>query len=160
MVTTPPLVGFVSIYDYLTDGDMDIQEEAGKDKGADFCRGAPINLKSTGKLDFDKEIFYGGEGYGFRYDAIERIVTGVLEVTEEDLADIYEYYYKHKDNGSSKDYLCFRKGAGDFYDGFFNKSGGNREYCEGFLTFVNDNWTHTRSNLYEIMFVFEEVLSG
>ena len=160
MVTTPPLVGYVSVYDYLTDGDMDAQEEDGKTIGTDFFRGAPINLKSTGKLDFDKELFYGGEGYGFRYDSIERIVTAVFKCDENEMKNIYKYKYKHKDNGSSKDYLCFRKAAGDFYDGFFNKSGTEREYCEGFLTFVNDNWTPSESNLYEVMIIFEEVLSG
>jgi len=159
-MATPPKIGYVSVYDYLTDGDMDNQEESGKDKGADFFRGEPINFKSVGPLDFDKELFYGGEGYGFRYDSIERIVTCVLKVNEEDLNDLFEYYYKHKDNGSSKDYLCWRKGSHDFYDGFKNKSGGSREYCEGFLTFVNDNWTKSDHFWYEVMIVFEEVLSG
>ena len=160
MVTIAPFIGYVSIYDYLTDGDMDIQEESGKTIGTDFLRGAPLNLKSTGKLDFDKELFYGGEGYGFRYDSIERIVTCVLKCTELEMSNIYKYYYLHKDNGTDKDYLCFRKGAGDFYDGFHNKSGTAREYCEGFLTFVNDNWTHTESTLYDVLLIFEEVLSG
>lgn len=160
MVTTPPLVGYVSVYDYLTDGDMDIQEESGKSIGDDFFRGEPINLKSVGPLDFDKELFYGGEGYGIRYDSIERIVTCVLKCTETEMKKIWKYYYKHKDNGSKKDYLCFRKAAGDFYDGFFNKSGTERQYCEGFLTFVNDNWSKSDGFLYEIMIVFEEVLSG
>ena len=160
MVTTAPSIGYISVYDYLTDGDMDIQEESGKDIGIDFFRGAPINLKSTGKLDFDKELFYGGEGYGFRYNSIERIVSCVLKCTELEMSNIFKYYYRHKDNGNDKDYLCFRKAAGDFYDGFFNKSGGNREYCEGFLTFVNDNWTPTDGGLYEVMIQFEEVLSG
>ena len=160
MVTTAPSIGYISVYDYLTDGDMDIQEESGKDIGTDFFRGAPINLKSVGKLDFEKELFYGGEGFGMRYDSINRIVNAVLKVTEAELAAIYKYYYLHKDNGTDKDYLCFRKGAGDFYDGFHNKSGGAREYCEGFLTSVNDNWTHSESSLYEVLITFEEVLSG
>ena len=159
MVTTPPTVGYVYIFDYLTDGDMDLQELNGKTAGDDYLVGAPIAYRSSGPLDFQKELFYGGEGYGVRYDAINRVVTANVKVTKAQHEDIWQYYYKHKDNTTDKDYFCFMRGANDFYP-FFNKSGTKREYCEGFLTNVQDMWAEMENNIYTVMLTFEEVLSG
>ena len=46
------------------------------------------------------------------------------------------------------------------YYPFFNASGDKREYCEGFLTNVVDVWTPSEQFFYEVMLIFEEVLSG
>ena len=157
--TTPMVDMYFYIFDYLTDGDMDNQELNGKVAGDDYLVGVVPNYRSAGPLDFDKELFYGGEGFGMRYDSIERILTVNLKVTAAEHEDVWQYYYKHKDNKTSKDYASWRKATTNYYP-FFNKSGTKREYCEGFLSNVVDTWSDSDPFFYDVLLIFEEVLSG
>jgi len=159
MVTTGMSNGHAYIFDYLTDGDMDLQELDGKTAGDDYLVGAIPNWRSSGPLDFEKELFYGGGGYGMRYDASERVCMVNLKCTKAQHEDVWQYYYKHKDNKTSKDYFSWRWASTSYYP-FFNKSGTKREYCEGFLTNVIDTWFDSENNLFEMLLQYEEVLSG
>lgn len=108
-----------------------------------------------------KELFYGGQGYGIRYDSIERTLSITVKCTKAEHEDVWQYYYKHKDNTTSKDYLwiVFNNTTPVYYP-FFNASGTKRQYCEGFLTNVQDSWMDMENNLYTVILSFEEVLSG
>lgn len=162
VATTPISEGYVCISDYSTDDTIPNQELNGKTAGDDYLLGAMLGLNSQGKLDFEKELFYGGEGYGIRYDSINRIVTiSLSKLTRAEHEDIWQYYYKHKDNKTSKDYLwiVFDNTTPIYYP-FFNKSGTKRQYCEGFLTNVRDTWIDTENLIYGCILTFEEVLSG
>ena len=157
MVTTPMSDGYFYIFDYATDtADFDNQELNGKTVGVDYLTAAPKDYTSPGKLDIEIERFYGGEGYGMRYDMIERVVTAELKCTATERDNIWKYYYKHKDNDTDEEYLSWRRASNDYVT-FYNEDADAKDYCEGFLVNVIDVWTDTEANLYTVRLTFEEV---
>ena len=159
MVTTEMSDGHFYVFDYLTDGDMDLQELSGKTPGDDYLVGAIPNWRSVGPVEFDKEQFYGGKGYGIRWDVIARVLSVNIKCTKAQHEDVWQYLYKHKDNKTDKDYASWRWATTSYYP-FFSAAAAKREYCEGYLTNVVDTWFDSESELFECLLIFEEVLSG
>ena len=144
----------------LVGGEVDSLGDNGAVEGTDYLVGAPKDYTSPGKLDIDIERFYGGKGYGMRYDMIERVITTELKVTITQRDNIWDYFHRHKDNTTSADYFSWRFGSGanDFVK-FFEEDDTKIEYCRGFLVNVVDIWSDSESSLYTMRLKFEEVWS-
>ena len=155
-------VGYVYIFDYITDAgdDMNLQDLDGKVAGTDYCVGPPQASNSPNKLDIEIERFYGGGGYGMRYDMIEEPITLELKCSFTERDNILDYFARHKDNKTSADYISWRFGSGvnDFVKAY-DKDAVKMEYCRGFLTDVSPIWTDSESNLWTVRIKFEVVWS-